>query len=328
MRFRSVALVLALVLACLSGAAIAFPDRPIVMATGYAPGGSTDIAARILADRMAAHIGPQARIIVENRPGAAGTIATEWLKRQPADGHTLMVTETGAAAAAPAALIGGTRYDPVEDFTHVGVISTPPAVLVVTPRFPGQTPAEVLAHLRGAPPESVAYASSGVGGVLHLRAEVLAQALGTRFVHVPYRSGALMVQSIMTGETQFGIAALASATALLREGKVRGVAMIGTRRFPLFPDIPTMAELGVSGLEDGGFFLLIAPAGLPQPVAETLNRALNAALAEPEVRERLIFAGHDPVQGPNGLADARAFMVRQLATYRAVVGRTGVRLQP
>jgi tripartite-type tricarboxylate transporter receptor subunit TctC len=239
-----------------------------------------------------------------------------------------MVTETGAAAAAPAALVGGTRYDPVEDFTHVGVISTPPAVLVVTERFPGRTPAEVLAHLRNAPPESITYASSGVGGVLHLRAEVLAQALGTRFVHVPYRSGALMVQSIMSGETQFGIAALASATPLMREGKVRGVAMIGTRRFPLFPDIPTMLELGVPGLEDGGFFLLIAPAGLPRPVAEALNRALNAALAEPEVRERLIFAGHDPVQGPNSLADARAFMVRQLATYRAVVERTGVRLQP
>jgi tripartite-type tricarboxylate transporter receptor subunit TctC len=94
----------------------AFPDRPIVMITGYAPGGSTDIAARILADRMASSLGPEARIVVENRPGAAGTVATEWLKRQPPDGHTIMVTETGAAAA-PVALIGGTRYDPIADFT-------------------------------------------------------------------------------------------------------------------------------------------------------------------------------------------------------------------
>ena len=126
-----------------------FPDRTITLVTGYAPGGSTDIAARLLADRMAAALGPEVRIIVENRPGAAGVIATEWLKRPPPDGHTLMVTETGAAAAAPAALIGGTRYDPVADFTHLGVVSTPPGVLVVAPRFPGgrEAPA-VLAAMR------------------------------------------------------------------------------------------------------------------------------------------------------------------------------------
>ncbi len=306
----------------------AFPDRPVTMITGYGPGGSTDIAARILADRMAAHLGPEARIVVENRPGAAGTVATEWLKRQPPDGHTIMVTETGAAAAAPAALIGGTRYDPVADFTHLGVISTPPGLLVVTERFPASTPAEVLARLRAAPPDSITYASSGFGGVLHLRAEMLAQALGTRFVHVPYRSGAQMLQAILTGEAQFGIAALASATPLVREGKVRGVAMAGSRRFPLYPDIPTLAELGVEGFDDGGFFLLIAPAGVPGPVAGALNRALVSSLTAPDVREKLLFAGHDPAQGPNTPDDARAFMERELAKFAEVVRRTGVRLQP
>jgi tripartite-type tricarboxylate transporter receptor subunit TctC len=306
----------------------AFTDRPITMATGYGPGGSTDIAARILADRMAAQLGPDARIVVENRPGAAGTVATEWLKRQPPDGNTLMVTETGAAAAAPAALIGGTRYDPVADFTHLGVISTPPALLVVTERFPGATPADVLARMRAAPPDSITYASSGFGGVLHLRAEMLAQALGTRFVHVPYRSGAQMLQAILTGEAQFGVAALASATPLMRDGKVRGVAMVGARRFPLYPDIPTLAELGVDGFDDGGFFLMVGPAGMPPPVAKALNRALVASLTAPDIREKLLFAGHDPVQGPNSLEDARAFMVREMAKMEEIVQRTGVRLQP
>lgn len=326
MRRRS--LVLALALALAPFGAQAFPDRPITMITGYAPGGSTDIAARLLADRMAQHLGPQARIIVENRPGAAGMVATEWLMRQPPDGHTIMVTETGAAAAAPAALVGGTRYDPVEDFTQIGIISTPPALLVVTEKFPGETPQEVLDTLRNAPPETLNYASSGFGGVLHLRAEMLAQAVGNRFVHVPYRSGGQMLQSILTGETQFGVAALASATPMVREGKVRGIAMAGTRRFPLFPDIPTLRELGVEGFEDGGFFLMIGPAGMPEPVTAALNRALVASLADPQIRERLLFAGHDPHQGPNAPADARAFMERQFATYRAVVERTGIRLQP
>ncbi len=311
-----------------AAAAAAFPDRPITMVTGYGPGGSTDIAARILADRMAALLGPEARVVVENRPGAAGTVATEWLKRQPPDGHTVMVTETGAAAAAPAALIGGTRYDPVADFTHLGVISTPPGLLVVTERFPASTPAAVLAYMRAAPPDSVTYASSGFGGVLHLRAEMLAQALGNRFVHVPYRSGAQMLQAILTGAAQFGIAALASATPLVREGKVRGVAMVGSRRFPLYPDIPTLAELGLEGFDDGGFFLLIAPAGVPRPVAEALNRALVASLTAPDIRDKMLVAGHDPVQGPNSPDDARAFMAREVAKMEGIVRRTGVRLQP
>ncbi|GGC53924.1 ABC transporter substrate-binding protein [Siccirubricoccus deserti] len=304
------------------------PDRPITMITGYGPGGSTDIAARMLADRMATALGPEARIVVDNKPGAAGTIATEWLKRQPADGYTIMVTETGAAAAAPATTIGGTRYDPVADFTQLGVISTPPGVLVVTPSFAGPNPHQVLTAMREAPPEKLTYASSGFGGVLHMRAEMLAQALGTRFVHVPYRSGAQMVQAIMTGEAQFGVAALASATPLMREGKVRGVAMVGTRRFPTFPDIPTLGELGVSGFENSGFFLLIGPANIPPRPAEALNRALVTALHDPVIRERMIFAGHDPVQGANGLAEARAFMVRELAEMKKIVERTGIRVQP
>ena len=330
MRRRSLAFALLAtsVAALVPGAAGAFPDRPITLVTGYAPGGSTDIAARILADRMPAHLGPEARMLVDNRPGAAGVIATEWLKRQPADGYTIMVTETGASAAAPAAMIGGTRYDPVTDFVHLGIVSTPPGVLVVTESLPGRTPAEVLETLRRAAPDQLTYASSGVGGVLHLRAEMLAQAFGTRYVHVPYRSGAQMVQSIMTGELQFGIAALASATPLMRDGKVRGIAMVGDRRFPLYPDIPTLGELGVPGFDNGGFFLLIAPAGLPQPIAESLNRALRRTLAEPIVRDRMLTAGHEPPAGPNDLATARAFMVREYETYRKIVEQTGVRLQP
>src|SRR4051794_40248720 len=320
MRRRSLAL--ALLATLVPAAAGAFPDRPITLVTGYAPGGSTDIAARILADRMPAHLGPEARMLVDNRPGAAGVIATEWLKRQPADGYTIMVTETGASAAAPAAMIGGTRYDPVTDFTHIGIVSTPPGVLVVTERFPGRTPEEVLEALRTAPPDRLTYASSGVGGVLHLRAEMLAQAFGTRYVHVPYRSGAQMLQSILTGESQFGIAALASATPLMREGKVRGIAMVGDRRFPLYPDIPTLDKLVGPAFDTGGFFLLIAPAGLPKPVAEALNRALQRTLAEPALRDRMLTAGHEPPSGPNDPAAARAFMVREAAAYRRIVEQT------
>ena len=321
-------LALALLATLLPNMALAFPERPIVLMTGYSPGGSTDIAARILADRMAAQLGPDARIIVENRPGAAGTIATEWLKRQPADGHTLMVQETGAGAVASSALVGGTRYDSLVDFTHLGLISVPPSVLVVTNNFPGRTPAEALATMRRAAPDSLTYASSGVGGILHLQSEMLSQLLGTRMVHVPYRSGALMLQSIFTGEAQMGVAAVASAAAMLKDNMVRGVAMIGPHRFPLFPDIPTIGELGVEGFESPAWFMLIGPAGVSPAVADRLNRALVMTLAEPAIRDRMLTVGHAPPPPPNTQAAAREFMARELVLYRQMVARTGVRLEP
>jgi tripartite-type tricarboxylate transporter receptor subunit TctC len=331
LRRRSLLAAPALLLAPRAGAQGRWvPDRPILFISGYAPGGSTDIAARLLADRMALALGEGARIIVENRPGAAGTIATEWLKNRPADGTTIMIQETGAGAAAPTATIGGTRYDPLRDFTHLGVISDPPGPLVFNNDFApaSLTAAQVLEKLRQAPPDSVTYASSGFGGVLHLRAEMLAQHLGAKFVHVPYRSGAQMLTSIMTGEAQFGIAALASANAFMREGKVRALAMVGNRRFPQFPDIPTMDEIGIPGFDNGGWFMLWGPAGLPRPIAEALNAALVTALRDPVLRERMILAGHDPVQGENTLETTRAYLERELAAMRGMVDRTGIRLQP
>ncbi|MBK1658989.1 Bug family tripartite tricarboxylate transporter substrate binding protein [Paracraurococcus ruber] len=305
-----------------------FAERPVTLVTGYAPGGSTDIAARLLADRMPAHLGAGTRMVVENRPGAAGAIASEWLRRQPPDGFTIMVAETGSHAIAPNAIAGWNRYDPVADFTHLGLIGAPPLVLVVTNRFPGSNAAETVQALRRAPPESVTYATSGVGGVLHLASEMLAQHLGTRFVHVPYRSGAQMLQSIHTGEAQFGIAALASANAMMRDGLVRPVAVTGQRRFPTWPDLPTLAESGVPGFDFDTWFILVGPPAMPAAAAEAVNRALVASLNEDALRDRLLAAGHDAWRGPNGLPEARAFIQREVAKYRDVVARTGVRLEP
>lgn len=306
------------------------PDRPILFISGYSPGGSTDIGARLLADRMAQALGPEARIVVENRPGASGAIATEWLKTRPADGTTIMIQETGAGAAAPTATIGGTRYDPVRDFTYLGVISTPPEVLVVANGFgpPEMTPQQVLAKMRTAPADSITYATSGFGGVLHLKSEMLAKVLDARYVHVPYRSGAQMVTSIMQGEAQFGIAALASAMPFLRDNRVRAIAVAGTERFPTIPDVPTFRELGVAGFERAGWFVLIGPAGIPRPIAEALNGALNTALRDPQVHEKMIAAGHYPPRGPNTLESTRTFMMEELDAMKEMVDRTGIRLQP
>jgi len=306
----------------------AFPDRPITLATGYAPGGSTDVAARILADRLGAHLGGDARVVVENRPGAAGIVASEWLKRQPADGHTIMLVESSSHAIAPAALVGGTRYRPVEDFSHLGIIGTAPLIMVVNKDFPATTAPEVLARLRSAPPETFTYATSGVGTIVHLAPEMLALDLKTRFVHVPYRSGGQMLTAIFQGEGQFGIAVLASAAQQVRDGMVRGIAVTGNRRFPSFPELPTLAEAGVPGYDITTWNIILGPPNMPAAVQEALNKALVASLAEPALRERLLTAGVDAWTAPNGPADARAFLQGEVEKFRGVVERTGVKLEP
>jgi len=175
---------------------------------------------------------------------------------------------------------------------------------------------------------SLNYASSGFGGALHFRAEVLARALGTSFVHVPYRSGAQMVTAVLTGEASFGFASMAGATPFIQGRRVRAVALSGRRRFPLFPDLPLLGELGVPALEDSGYDALVGPPRMPAPVATALNRALVAALQDAGVRERLVLAGHDPVTGPNTMDDALAFTVAQLQATRKMGAETGIRLQP
>ena len=318
-----------LAVAVSAGAAIAapFPERPITLATGYAPGGSTDIAARLLADRLQAHL-PNGRVVVENRPGAAGVVASEWLKRQPADGYTIMLVESGSHGIAPNALIGGTRYRPVEDFTHLAVVGTGPLVLIMNNNFPARDAAQFTEMMRNAPAEKYAYASSGVGTPNHLTTEMLASMLGTRWVHVAYRSGGQQVQAVHQGEGQFGVAVLASAAAQIRDGLVRGVALTGLERFPTFPQIPTLAESGVPGFDLQTWNVILGPPDMPAELVQTLNKALTAALAEPTLQEKLINAGVSPWRQPNSPADARAFMVREVEKFRLVVERTGVKLSP
>ncbi|MBR0641320.1 Bug family tripartite tricarboxylate transporter substrate binding protein [Plastoroseomonas hellenica] len=306
----------------------AYPSRFITLVTGYAPGGGTDVAARVLADAMPRHLAAGARIVVENRPGGAGAVASEWLTRQLPDGHTLMLTETGAALAAPVVVVGGTRYDPIEDFTHLGFISRPPAVLVVTPSIAAATPRETIARLRAARSGTMSYASSGFGGMIHLWGEMVARHLGNQAVHVPYRSGGQMVQSIMTGETQFGVSSMASAVPLIRESRVKPVALIGDTRFPPMPELPTLGELGIEGFETGSLFMVVGPPRMPEALATTINSVLMRTLAEPAVGERLLTAGLPVPAAAQSPIEARGEMERHLARMRAIVEQTGIQAQP
>lgn len=304
-----------------------FPDRPITLAVGFAPGGSTDIASRLISERFAHHIGGGARIQVENRPGASGTVAADWLRRQPADGHTLMLIEVSSHAIAPAALQGGTPFNPIEDFTQLGMVGTAPMALIVSPRFPATTATEAIARLREAPPDTFTYATSGVGSIPHLGAEMIAQRLGTRFTHLTYRSGGLMLTSIFQDEGNFGVAVLASAAGQIRDGLVRGLAVTSRERFPTFPNLPTLDEAALPGFDLTTWNMIIGPPRMPPAVTARINAALNAAVAEAPLAERFLGAGVRMWQGPNTPQTTRAFLEAEVAKYREVVARTGVRLE-
>jgi len=306
-----------------------FPDRTITLVSGFAPGGSTDVTARLIADRMQGFLGPNGRVVVENRPGASGTVASDWLRRLPPDGHVLMLCEASSHALFPNAMQGGTRFNPIDDFTHVAVVANGPLIMVAKPDFPAANAAEAVRKLRSGPQDDLPYASSGVGSIPHFTAEAIAVSLGLggKFAHVPYRSGGQMVESIARGETAWGVAVLASAAGQVRDNRVRGMAITGLERFPAFPDIPTLAESGVPGFNIGNWFAIVGPARMPAPVTETLNRAITSALADPQLRERFVTAGITAYDQPNTPADARAFFQAELSKFKGVVDQTGVRME-
>jgi tripartite-type tricarboxylate transporter receptor subunit TctC len=324
---RRIALAALSLLAAGPLAAQSFPQRPITLAVGFAPGGSTDIASRLISERFGANLGPEARVLVENRPGASGTVASDWLRRQAPDGHTLMLIEVSSHAIVPAALQGGTNFDPIADFTHIAMIGTAPMILIASPSFPATTAQEAIALMRASRPEQYAYATSGVGSIPHLGVEMMAAQIGARFTHVPYRSGGLMLTAIHQGEGQFGIAVLASAAGQVRGGLVRGLAVTSRERFPSFPEIPTLNEGAMPGFELTTWNMIIGPPNMPPAVVAQLNRALVATAGEAPIRERLLQAGVLPWADPNTPETTRAFLAAEVRKYQEVVARTGIRLE-
>lgn len=302
-----------------------WPDRPITLVVPFTPGGSTDIAARILAERIAPRIGPGTRIVVENRAGAGGSLGADHVRRQPPDGHTLLVATASSHATNPAALPQTTPYDPVEDFTPVAVIGGGPLVVVVPGRSPHRTIQDLLGAIR-ARPGALSFATSGAGGIGHLTGEyLLSQAGGLRAEHIPYRGGAQVMTAMAAGEVDFSMEVLASAAPHLRDGTSRGLAVTSPRRHPLMPEIPSLAEAGLRDFDVTTWNVLLAPRGLPPAILARLNEATTAALADDAVRERLASAGVDAAERTSP-EQTRAFLASELAKFRAIVQAAGIAL--
>ncbi|UPY36567.1 tripartite tricarboxylate transporter substrate binding protein [Sediminicoccus sp. KRV36] len=318
------ALLAAPALLALPARAQAFPDRPITFVVGFLPGGSVDIGARLLADRMAPRIAPNARIIIENRPGAGGSLGAEYVARQNPDGHLLGVHSASSHGTNPAALPDTVRYDPVNDFSHIAILGGGPMVIVVPGSSPHRNVAALVAAAKAAP-APLLWGSSGSGGIGHLTGSLFAHRFGFPGEYVPYRGGSAVLEAMRKAEIDFSAEVMASALPHLRDGSSRALCVTGLTRHPQLPDVPTLAESGLPGFDIITWNVVQGPRGIPEPIQQRLNRAAMEALAEPELRRRLILAGIDPAE-PSTPASTRDFVVAELAKFQGIVRETGLRL--
>src|SRR6266550_3836056 len=287
---RAVALI-ALFAAVFPAQAQDYPSRPITLIVPYAAGGGNDLMARTAAEKMSKTLGHQ--IVIENRGGAGGSIATRAIAKAAADGYTLGLGGTGTLAINPT-LYGNVGYDPRKDFAPVGLIATSALVVCVHPALSARSIGELIA-LAKTQPGKLNYASAGTGSGIHLGTEYFATMAGIKLTHIPYKGSGPALTDLVGGHVAIYFSSLPPALGLVKEGKVRALAVTGAKRSPIFPELPTVAEAALPGYEAVLHYGIVAPAGTPQPIIEKLNAVLNAALAEEDVRARILADGAEPL---------------------------------
>jgi tripartite-type tricarboxylate transporter receptor subunit TctC len=297
----------------------AYPSRPVTLVVGFAPGGATDITARLLAGRLSQALGKP--FIVENRPGADSNIATEQVVRAKPDGYTLLLQTIANATNMSAYKNLG--YDTVRDLRPIVLVMTSPSVLVVTPSLPVKD-LRSLIGLAKAQPGRLSFASSGTGGSTHLAGEMLKMRAGLDMVHIPYKGAAPAMADVVAGHVSLGFMASLGALATMQSGHLRPIAVAHFKRLPELPDVPTMAEAGIADFEVSSWNGLAAPVGTPQPIVDKLNVEVNKILALPEVQRQLQELGAQSVGG-----SSRQFgdhVQAQILRWRDVVKAAGIRL--
>ncbi len=314
-----------LLLATLATPALAqgrFPDRPIRIIVPFPPGQAVDILARILAERAGALRWTQHRVVVENRPGAGGTIGTAAAAQAPPDGHTILFGSLSGLAVNPA-IMRSLPYDAERDFAPIIRVFEGALLVLVPAASPHRDLGGLLAHLRRG---GVTYGSSGPGSTQHVGTEFLLQATGITATHVPYRGSGPALTDLVAGSIEVVLESVTSATPLIRAGQVRALATTSAARLPAFPDVPTVAEAaGLPGFQVLGAGGLLAPARTPQPVIEELHAGFAAAMADAQVLERFAQLGTVAVsEGPEAFA---SFLASERAKWREVARRGNISLE-
>jgi tripartite-type tricarboxylate transporter receptor subunit TctC len=297
----------------------AYPDRPVTLVIPFAPGGSTSIVGRVIADKMSETLGE--KVIVDNRPGAGGTVGTRAVAKSAADGYTIGLGYTGTLAIGPT-LYSKAGYDPRKDFAPIGLIGNSPNSLVVHPAFPAKTVGELIAYAK-ANPGKVNFGSAGAGTASHITGEYFGRAAGIVLVHIPYKGTGPALVDLIGGHIPMAFAPIPATHANVSGGQLRALAVTSLTRTSLLPEVPTIAESGLQDFDASLVYGLIAPAGTPRPIIERLNKELRAALASDEVKKRLLQDGTEPTPGTP--EDYAAFIDRDETKWSAIVKASGAK---
>ncbi len=298
-----------------------YPTRPITLVVPVPPGGSTTIVARIIADKMSQTLGQS--IVVDNRGGAGGTIATRAVSKAAPDGYTIALGYTGTLAIGPS-LYPSAGYDPRKDFTPIGEIGIAPNTLVVHPSFNVHNVAELVAYAK-ANPGKINFGSAGIGTVSHVCGEYFAAMADIKITHIPYKGTGPAIVDLLGGHIPMAFAPIPATHEQAKSGKLRMLAVTSAKRSALLPDVPTIAEQGLTGFEAVLRYGLVAPAGTPKPIIDRLNKELNAALKDEEVRKRLAIEGAEPLPGtPEEYAQA---IDREETQWAKVIKASGAKAE-
>jgi tripartite-type tricarboxylate transporter receptor subunit TctC len=295
-----------------------YPTRPITLVIPFAPGGSTTIVGRGVAEKMGELLGE--KIIVDNRPGAGGTVGTRAVARSEPDGYTLVLGYTGTLAIGPS-LYKNVGYDPRKDFAPIGMIGNAPNSLVVNPSFPAKTVAELITYAK-ANPGTINFGSAGAGTASHITGEYFARAAGITLVHIPYKGTGPALTDLLGGHIPMAFAPIPASHTNVAAGKLRALAVTSTTRSGLLPDVPTVAESGLPGFDASLYYGLAAPAGTPRPIIDKLNKALRDALASDEVKRQLGNDGTDIT--PGSPEDYAALIDKDEKKWAQLVKASGV----
>lgn len=307
---------LAAMLACLAlpgVAAAQYPERPIRLVVPYAVGGTTDIIARVVGNKLGAQLGQS--VVIENRPGAGGSIGSAYAAKQPADGYTLVMAVESSHAVNPN-VYARSAYDPLKDFAPISNLADVPNVLVVNPALPAQDLPAFLKLLK-ADPNKYAFGSSGNGGLSHMNGELFMQTTGTRMLHVPYKGLGPALNDLVAGQVQVVFDNIPSSYPLIQGQRIRPLAVAARQRLKVLPDVPTYAEAGLPAMNNPSWFGLAAPAGTPAPVLDKLNEAVRQALADPATIDAIEKQGAVP--SPMSREEFGALIAQSYGHWKTVV---------
>jgi tripartite-type tricarboxylate transporter receptor subunit TctC len=295
-----------------------YPTKPLRLVVGFTPGGGVDINARLLAPKLQEYLGQQ--VIVDNRPGAGTNIANEFVARAAPDGYTLLVNT--AAVVINMSLYKKVNYDAIKDFAPISLFSHSPNILTVHPSLPVKGVKDVVA-LAKAKPGAMNYSSAGAGTTQHLTGELFKLRTGTQIVHVPYKGSAPSLTALLGGEVEMTFANIPAISGHVKSKRLRALANAGPKRSDQLPDVPTMAEAGIKGVEVVVWYGVLAPAGTPREIVTTLAGAIAKAARAPDVRQRLLDQGAEPVG--NSPEEFAKLLKEELVRWAEVVKVSGAR---